>query len=288
MIIRRSVPLMVALAAAASLTVTTSAVASPASSRPTPGHPKASARSAGITPSGGGYAGWSMQSHGSARMSPDMMTSGALRQSAVRGVLGMDVSAYQGTVNWTYFYRHGRRFAYVKATEGTYYRSDTFTKQFNGAAKAGLLRGAYHFANPSWTGGKAQANYFVKHGGMWTRDGKTLPGMLDLESSPYGAMCYGLTKSQMVRWITAFSNRYRTLTSRDIVFYTTYNWWKKCTGNTKKFNRTNPLWIARWASTPGKLPGGWPYYTFWQYGSTTYDKDRFNGTMSRLRVLAHG
>ncbi len=286
MIMRRSVPLIVALAATASLTVTTSAVASP-SSRPSPGQPKANARSAGITPSGGGYAGWSMRSHSSTRMSPDSAT-GPLQANAVPRVLGMDVSAYQGKVNWKYYYKHSRRFAYVKATEGTYYKSATFKAQFSGAAKAGLLRGAYHFANPSWTGGKAQANYFVKHGGKWTRDGKTLPGMLDLESNPYGAMCYGLTKSQMVKWITAFSNRYRTLTSRDIVFYTTYNWWKKCTGNTRKFNQTNPLWIARWASSPGTLPGGWPYYTFWQYASTTYDKDRFNGSMSRLRVLAHG
>ncbi len=299
-IMRRITPLAVAATAAAGLAVTGSAAAAvPGDSRPAPRHPNAAASAAGITPDGGGYAGWSQAKH-SSRMSPDRMRTGPVRRPGPittgpsaplqqrSGVTGMDVSAYQGNVDWSHYRSQGYRFAYVKATEGTYYQSDTFTAQFNGAKKAGMLRGAYHFANPSWTGGKAQANYFVKHGGAWKADGSTLPGMLDMEASPYGAACYGLTKKQMVKWVTAFTKRYRTLTGRDAVIYTSDNWWKKCTGNSTKFNQTNPLWIARWASTPGTLPGGWPYYTFWQYAADTIDHDLFNGTYARLKVLATG
>ncbi len=49
-----------------------------------------------------------------------------------------------------------------------------------------MIRGAYHFATPDTTSGAAQANYFVDHGGGWSRDGKTLPGALDIEWNPYG------------------------------------------------------------------------------------------------------
>jgi len=44
---------------------------------------------------------------------------------AVAGIPGMDVSGYQGNVNWTAAWNNGARFAYVKATEGTGYTNPT-------------------------------------------------------------------------------------------------------------------------------------------------------------------
>jgi hypothetical protein len=46
--------------------------------------------------------------------------------------------------------------------------------------------------------------------------------------------------------------------------------------------------VARYASAPGTLPGGWPFHTIWQYSSTPIDQDRFNGDQSRLVALANG
>ena len=151
-----------------------------------------------------------------------------------------------------------------------------------------MIRGAYHFATPNDSSGATQADYFVNHGGGWSKDGKTLPGVLDIEYNPYGATCYGLSQSSMVSWIKAFSDRYRSRTGRDVVIYTTTDWWSQCTGNSSAFGSTNPLWIARYASTPGTLPAGWGYYTFWQYTSTPIDKDYFNGDLTRLKALANG
>ncbi|MFJ9458548.1 GH25 family lysozyme [Kitasatospora sp. NPDC101447] len=54
---------------------------------------------------------------------------------------------------------------------------------------------------------------------------------------------------------------------------------------------TNPLWIARYASTVGTLPNGWSYQTFWQYadsGTFPGDQDYFNGAPDRLHALALG
>ena len=111
----------------------------------------------------------------------------------VSGTLGLDVSSFQGAVNWATVAANGAKFAYMKATEGTYYQNPDFAQQYNGSFNNGLIRGAYHFATPNTTAGSVQADYFVAHGGGWSADGKTLPGLLDIEYNPYGAECYGLS-----------------------------------------------------------------------------------------------
>lgn len=205
------------------------------------------------------------------------------------GVLGIDVSSYQGNVNWASWVAKGKTFAYIKATQGTSYRSPYFSSQYTGAYQAGMTRGAYHFANPGGASGKAQARYFVAHGGAWSGDGKTLPGVLDIEYNPSGSTCYGISQKKMVSWIRSFTREYKKLTTRDAVIYTTGDWWTKCTGNTTKFVTTNPLWAARWGSkTAGTLPGGWKTATFWQYSDSPIDQDRFSSTPARLKVLATG
>ena len=206
-------------------------------------------------------------------------------------VEGVDVSSHQGNVDWPALWADGNRFAYVKATEGTYYRNEYFAQQYNGSYDVGMIRGAYHFGVPDSSSGVDQANFFVDNGGGWSADGKTLPGVLDIEYNPYGERCYGLSQAEMVAWIKDFTRTYKSRTGRDAVIYTTTDWWTQCTGNSPEFGSTNPLWIARWAASPGTLPAGWSFHTFWQYtssGPIVSDHDRFNGSMDRLRVLATG
>ncbi|MGW0631378.1 GH25 family lysozyme [Streptomyces sp. NPDC002758] len=207
------------------------------------------------------------------------------------GPAGLDVSGYQGSVNWATVKSNGAAFAYVKATEGTTYTSPSFSQQYDGAYNAGLIRGAYHFALPGNSSGVAQADWFVSHGGGWSADGKTLPPALDIEYNPYGATCYGLSQSAMVSWIRAFSDEVRAKTGRYPTIYTTTDWWTTCTGNNSGFGATNPLWIARYSSSPGTLPAGWTSQTIWQYADSGVfpgDQDTFNGTTSDLQAFARG
>ncbi|WP_318209204.1 lysozyme [Streptomyces sp. SJL17-1] len=204
---------------------------------------------------------------------------------------GVDVSSHQGNVAWSTLWNSGVKWAYVKATEGTYYKNTYFNQQYTGSYNVGMIRGTYHFATPDTTTGAAQADYFVNNGGGWSKDGKTLPGVLDIEWNPYGATCYGKTQAGMVAWIRDFVNRYKVRTGRDAVIYTATSWWTQCTGNSSAFATTNPLWIARYASTVGELPAGWQYYTMWQYtssGPTVGDHNHFNGDLSRVQALANG
>lgn len=171
---------------------------------------------------------------------------------------GFDISGYQPNVNFSTAKANGAQFVIIKATEGTTYTSPSFSSQYTGATNAGLIRGAYHFAHPDSSSGATQANYFLAHGGGWSADGITLPGMLDIEYNPNGATCYGLSASAMVSWIKDFSDTYHAKTSRYPIIYTTNDWWNTCTGNSKAFSTTNPLNLARYGSTVGTVPGGWP------------------------------
>lgn len=211
--------------------------------------------------------------------------------SLTASVEGVDVSSHNGSVSWSTLWNSGVRFAYVKATESTSYTNPSFAQQYNGSYTIGMIRGAYHFATPDTSSGAAQATYFAGHGGGWSKDGRTLPGALDMEYNPYGSTCYGLSPAGMVNWMKDWFATYKARTGRDAVLYTSTSWWKQCTGNSTAFGAVNPLWIPRYGSSVGELPAGWGFHTIWQYtssGPTVGDHNRFNGSLDRLKALANG
>ncbi|KAI9458608.1 glycoside hydrolase family 25 protein [Lactarius psammicola] len=183
---------------------------------------------------------------------------------------GVDVSHYQGSIDWNAMAANGVSFAYIKATEGTTYTDPMFSTNYIGA------NGCYHFAHPDISDGATQANFFLANGGGWSGDGITLPGAIDLEAG-----CYGLTASEMISWISDFSNTYLSASG---------SWWNQCTGGSADFG-ANPLWLADWASTMGSLPASWGSATFWQYadsGSNPGDQDLFIGDEGGLQAFASG
>ncbi|MHA7220012.1 GH25 family lysozyme [Arthrobacter sp. MDT1-48-3] len=209
------------------------------------------------------------------------------------GVLGVDVSSHQGrSVAWSAAAGYGARFAYVKATENNDYVNPYFSDQYAGAAAAGMYRGAYHFALPNLSSGSAQATFFVRNGGGWSADGKTLPPLLDVEFNPYpslGNTCYNMTPSQMVAWIADFSRQMQALTGRKPMIYTAASWWNQCTGNSTAFG-DHALHVARYGTTtPGTMPSGWAKQDVWQYtdsGPVIGDWNQWNGTLASLQAFA--
>ncbi|MGP5195534.1 GH25 family lysozyme [Arthrobacter rhombi] len=225
------------------------------------------------------------------------------------GVPGVDVSAHQGNVNWSYAFGKGARFAYVKATQSwptSVYKNPNFTQQYNGSYNAGMIRGAYHFAMPAASSAKTQARAFVANGGGWSADGKTMPPLLDIEWNPYdattfpqgkGDTCYGMSPKQLSDWIHAFGVEVRNLTGRLPMIYTASSWWNQCTNSSSRFKNWD-LHVARYPAsaqdTPGALPGGWTNHRVWQYATDTgfisktagVDGNVFNGSLAQLRSFA--
>ena len=206
---------------------------------------------------------------------------------------GVDVSHWDGDIDWDRVADDDIQFAYVKATQGTTFRDPKFADMYDGARDAGLIRGSYHFAEPDSSDGASQADFFVDNGGDWAPDGYTLPGALDIEwnPDPDGTDCYGLSKSEMAFWIHDFVDEYEGLTGRTPAIYCGQTWWGECVGSGDY--SASPLWVASWDDPAPNLPLGWTDHDIWQYGATTVDGidvdsdiNVFNGSHARLRHLA--
>ena len=92
-------------------------------------------------------------------------------------VWGVDVSAYQGKIDWGEMHRQGVQFALIKATEGSGYADPFFAQNWASIEETGILAGAYHFFR-SDSPGKTQAENFIEpvcmHAGL-------LPPVVEIE-----------------------------------------------------------------------------------------------------------
>ena len=205
-------------------------------------------------------------------------------------VSGIDVSAYQGQVDWAAVAAGGAKFAYVRASEQAGIADSYFTANYQAAKANGLYAGAYHRARPDLSSGKAQADYFLDHAG-YISDGKTLPPMLDIEwpRAEWTGLdaCYNMTPAQMSSWISGFVTEVAKRTGQRAMIYTNTNWWNQCTGSNPGFG-SYPLFIASYTASPPLLPAGWTTWTFWQYsdsGTLPGDQDVFSGDPTGLTRL---
>jgi GH25 family lysozyme M1 (1,4-beta-N-acetylmuramidase) len=211
-------------------------------------------------------------------------------------VTGIDVSAYQGSVNWASAVATGIRFAYIRASEQADIADSFFDANYRDAKANGLYAGAYHRARPDVSGGRAQAAYFLDHA-RYMADGRTLPPMLDIEwpRSNWTGLnaCYNLTPAQLTGWMRDFVDEVKVRTGRLAMVYTNPNWWGPCTNNDASFG-AYPLFNSGYLPSPPPVPAGWTRWTLWQYTSSltvpgisgSVDGDVFNGTPAELAALA--
>jgi GH25 family lysozyme M1 (1,4-beta-N-acetylmuramidase) len=203
---------------------------------------------------------------------------------------GIDVARYQHTtsLDWAKVQADGVEFAFIKATEGQTYTNPYFAPDWASTTGLGIYRGAYHFARPSKGTAAAQAKYFIDVAGTAGGFGD-LPPVLDLEDAG------GLTVSGLRTWVANFLQTVESLTGRTPIIYCSPAFWSSKLGDSTAFTRY-PLWIAHYTTAAQPwVPGGWASWTFWQNTSSgsvdgisgNVDRDRFNGTLDQLRVLAN-
>lgn len=211
----------------------------------------------------------------------------AMAASALAYADGIDLSHWQGTVAWSRVKADGVTFAFMKATEGSYYTDPTLKTNWAGAQKQGIYRGAYHFARPSVGSAATQARYFVSKVGSFKGAG-VLPPVLDLEATG------GLNGSQLKTWVATWLQTTEQLTGRTPMVYVSPYFWIDNVQNSTAFTHY-PLWIAHYTTGSPKVPGGWPTWTFWQRTSSgsvsgiggTVDMNRFNGSSAQLAKIAN-
>lgn len=171
---------------------------------------------------------------------------------------GIDVSIYQGAINWPTVASSGKRFAFIKATDGTTSVDSRFADNWPASRDAGLFRAPYHYAHPGRDAVTQAVHFYSQVGALGPGD---LGPALDLEQSD------GQPKDAVLKWALAFLDKVEELFGRPAIVYTG-GFWKFELGNPAASPvATRPLWLAQYAAN-ATLPAAWKAWTFWQYSGS--------------------
>ncbi|SFU88408.1 Lyzozyme M1 (1,4-beta-N-acetylmuramidase), GH25 family [Polaromonas sp. YR568] len=173
---------------------------------------------------------------------------------------GIDVSHFQGAVDWTQVAGSGVAFCFMKATQGTGDVDPCFKDNWPGSFAAGLTRGAYHFGLPG-IDAQAQAQFFfdtvTRLNGLAPDD---LPPVLDIETAN------GADAQTTLQWVLDFTTRADKLFGRQTMIYTDNGFWQSLAalpGCAPLAAR--PLWIADYDAGRPAVPSPWQAWSCWQY-----------------------
>jgi uncharacterized protein (TIGR03382 family) len=197
---------------------------------------------------------------------------------------GIDVSKYQGTINWSSVAADDVKFAFVRVSDGTTVLDAQFAANWSGAHAAGLARGAYQFFRPGQDP-IAQADILLDAIGR-TIGPDDLPPVIDVEASD------GKSAAQIEDGVRAWIDHVRGVLGRDPIIYTGFYFWRDTVGAPDI--TTSPLWHAQYttASCPNIAPP-WEAWSFWQHTdsgtvdgiSGGVDMNRFNGDEAAFAQL---
>jgi len=218
---------------------------------------------------------------------------------------GIDVSRFQGTIDWPTVAASGVKFAFVQASRGSgtdctvrpgQCGADPYFAANRLAAKsAGIRVGAYHraFATGS-TIADARADALAESDVFLLQVGSLQPGelipVLDVET-PFT----GMTPTTLRTWIRVFVKRVNKRLGRKPMIYTNASSWA-ATGNTREFAKAKyPLWIAEYGVSRPTVPASnWARhgYSVWQFTSSgrvqgisgKVDMDRLGKGLAKITV----
>lgn len=203
---------------------------------------------------------------------------------------GIDVSTYQGTINWTSVAGAGVAYTFIRSSYGMSGVDGKFDTNWAGAKAAGIPRGAYHYFNPDYSG-VTQANHMLAQFVDGSDLGE-LPIVLDVEDSTTTA-----TMAEHAARVGEFLDTIRTSTGHAVMIYSGGHFWDTYV-KSNAFSDV-PIWVAHYfndrstAHCPN-TPDDWTRWTFWQHSemgtvagiSGAVDLDVFDGTMAELLALA--
>ena len=193
-------------------------------------------------------------------------------------VHGIDVSAYQGRIDWPEVARNRVRFAFIKASEGVTLRDPRFARNWREARAAGVLCGAYHYFQPN-RDGQLQADLFARTVPLAPGD---LPPVLDVEAANFHDVA--VLRREVARWLRLIEARYGV---RPILYSNHSFYQRHLAGHFDDY----PLWLAHYEVERPTLPRS--KWIIWQHSDEAYvpgirgvvDFNVFQGNFEALQAL---
>jgi GH25 family lysozyme M1 (1,4-beta-N-acetylmuramidase) len=197
---------------------------------------------------------------------------------------GVDVSQWNGRIDFARVKRTGKSFVIARATVGRLITDSRYAQNRAAALAARIAFTAYHYAHPdrTWHDAIREADHFVEVAKL--RHGMLLPA-LDLETGSR------LGPTRLREWVRTWLARVYAKTGARAMIYTTRSFWASYLGDSSWFaaHGYRVLWIARWNSGRPIVPAeDWNHHgwSLWQYSdcgsvpgisSPCVDLDAFRG-----------
>ena len=204
-----------------------------------------------------------------------------VRRAHSMPVQGIDISRYQGEIDWHRVRRAGIQFVFMKVSEGGDHLDARFYRNWEGAARAGIARGVYHFMY--WCRPAAEQAIWFSH--AVPQDATQLPPVLDLEWNPYSRSCpNGVSREVALEKIDKMLAVMEYHTGKRPIIYTDINFHRDVLeGELAGYE----FWLRSVAAEPHERYRDRPWM-FWQYTATgrvpgiegDVDRNAFNGTQS--------
>ncbi len=194
-------------------------------------------------------------------------------------VQGIDVSYWQGDIDWAKVKAAGVRFAFIKATEGGDHLDPKFLENWQNAKNAGIVRGAYHFiywCRPA----DEQALWFMLN---VPADPDALPPVLDVEWNSASKTCpHHVSREVALAKIKTMLDAMQAHTGKQPIIYTDPVFYRDVLqGEFTDYH----YWLRSVAAAPEEKYGG-RSWAFWQFTTTgkvpgvsgRVDRNSFNGS----------
>jgi len=196
---------------------------------------------------------------------------------------GIDVSYWQGEINWTQVANDGVDFAFVRLGDGLFFDPE-FHDNWQSAKAEGIVVGAYQYFRPG-TDPEDQANLLLQE--MGTLQAGDLPPVLDVEDDD------GYPANHVVQAIHDWMAVVEPAIGRKPIIYTSKYMWQSVAGDSYDFD-DYPLWAANWFVNCPDIPTPWDDWIVWQTSDSgsvdgiggNVDLDVFNGDYNDLMAFA--
>lgn len=211
-----------------------------------------------------------------------------VREARLRTIHGIDVSRWQGEIDWALVKDAGTRFVFIKATEGGDHLDPNFRQNWAAAKRHGIARGAYHFV---WwcSSARDQVRWIKRH---IPRDRDALPPVLDVEWQNGSSCTRKVSREDALEKMRIMLAALEQHTGKKPIIYTDINFHEDVLEG--EFN-DYPYWL-RSTAAPLKHRYNRTKWEFWQFTTTgrvpgiTGDVDRnaFYGTEREFAAWREG
>ncbi|MBU2958158.1 GH25 family lysozyme [Paracoccus sp. 1_MG-2023] len=174
-------------------------------------------------------------------------------------VHGIDISRWQGDIDWNRVRGAGISFAFIKATEGGDHLDPNFHRYWREAGQARIPRGAYHFYYFCRSGAE-NAAWFIRN---VPREAGSLPPVLDMEWSHSKTCPRRPSASEIKREAEVFLQLVGRHYGQRPIIYTTVDFYR----DNQMGDMRAEFWLRSVANHPSRIYPG-QRWGFWQYTGT--------------------